>query len=126
MLEVVGLGAGGLDAVAAGDGPLAARGQQVDEAVPGLPPGPRHPPDGPHAAAGRHLRGAAAVGLIQLGDEPPLVSGLGHGLDVGVQLGQGLVCLVALLGLQTGLSVYEGEDGGDHWAALLWSPDLSP
>ena len=45
---------------------------------------------------------------------------------MSVELGQGLVCLVALLGLQTGLPVYEGEDGGDHWAALLWSPDLSP
>ena len=45
---------------------------------------------------------------------------------MSVELGQGLVSLVALLGLQAGLSVYKGEDGRDHWAALVRSSDLSP
>ena len=45
---------------------------------------------------------------------------------MSVELGQRLVGLVALLGLQTGLSVHEGEDGRHDWAALLRSPDLSP
>ena len=45
---------------------------------------------------------------------------------MSVELGQGLVCLVALLGLQAGLSVNKGEDGRDHWTALVRSSDLSP
>ena len=47
---------------------------------------------------------------------------------MSVELGQRLVGLVALLGLQTGLSVNEGEDGGDDWTALVRSScsNLSP
>ena len=40
---------------------------------------------------------------------------------MSIQLGQGLVCLVPLLSLQTRLSVNEGEDCGDNWTALLRS-----
>ena len=40
---------------------------------------------------------------------------------MSIQLGQGLVCLVPLLSLQTRLSVNEGEDCGDNRTALLWS-----
>ena len=45
---------------------------------------------------------------------------------MSVELGQGLVCLVALLGLETGLPVNKGEDGRHHWTALVRSSDLSP
>ena len=45
---------------------------------------------------------------------------------MSVELGQGLVGLVALLGLEAGLPVYKGEDGRYDWTALLRSSDLSP
>ena len=47
-------------------------------------------------------------------------------LNVSVELGQSLVCLVPLLGLQTGLPVNKGEDRRHHWTALLRGSDLSP
>ena len=87
-------------AVAAGHGPLPAGGQQVDQPVPArLPPTP-HLAKCPHTAAGGHIRRPPTIGIVQLCHQSPLVAGLGHGLDVGVQLGQGLVRLITSLTIQ--------------------------
>ena len=77
------------EVVAAMGRSLAARRQQVDEAVAGL--AALAAAHGAHRARRGHVRRTLAVGLIQLADQPPLLRRLGHALHVGVQRGQRLV-----------------------------------